>query len=125
MDGQRRDGSGRFEHDTSASEARRAGSEPEEDAQAELAGSEAAAIGGRAGDQDLAPELRPLIEAGEGESEGFDEAERLLVEHASHGDQQSAHAVLHHQGRPEQDRPEEDAEPDHEHRSEDDEAGIG
>ena len=27
---------------------------------------------------------RPLIEAGEGEAEGFEEAERELIEHASH-----------------------------------------
>lgn len=30
--------------------------------------------------------MRPLVEAGEGESEGFEEAERELIEHASHGD---------------------------------------
>lgn len=29
---------------------------------------------------------KPLVEAGQGESEGFEEAERELVEHASHGD---------------------------------------
>jgi hypothetical protein len=42
--------------------------------------------------------LRPGLEAGEGESEGFELAEEELIEHASHGDEQSAHAVLHHQG---------------------------
>jgi hypothetical protein len=42
--------------------------------------------------------MRPGLEAGEGESEGFELAEAELIEHASHGDQQSAHAVLHHQG---------------------------
>jgi hypothetical protein len=42
--------------------------------------------------------LRPGLEAGEGESEGFEQAEEELIEHASHGDDQSAHAVLHHQG---------------------------
>lgn len=31
----------------------------------------------------------PLEEAGEGESEGFELAERDLIEHASHGDQHS------------------------------------
>ena len=30
--------------------------------------------------------MRPLVEAGEGESEGFEEAERELIENASHGD---------------------------------------
>jgi hypothetical protein len=29
---------------------------------------------------------RPLEEAGEGESEGFEQAEAALIEHASHGD---------------------------------------
>jgi hypothetical protein len=32
-------------------------------------------------------EMRPLREAGEGEAEGFEEAEAELIEHASHGDQ--------------------------------------
>jgi hypothetical protein len=31
-------------------------------------------------------EMRPLREAGEGEAEGFEEAEEELIEHASHGD---------------------------------------
>jgi uncharacterized protein HemY len=30
---------------------------------------------------------RPLDEAGEGEAEGFEQAEEDLIEHASHGDQ--------------------------------------
>ena len=33
-----------------------------------------------------AEEQRPLREAGQGESEGFEEAEAELIEHASHGD---------------------------------------
>lgn len=61
----------------------------------EAATSEAAAIGGWAGDEQLDPAQRPVIEAGGGEAEGFEEAEALLIEHASHGDQQSAHAILH------------------------------
>jgi hypothetical protein len=32
------------------------------------------------------PALAPLIEAGEGEQEGFELAEGDLIEHASHGD---------------------------------------
>lgn len=32
------------------------------------------------------PAFAPLIEAGEGESEGFEQAEEQLIEHASHGD---------------------------------------
>ncbi|MDW5597995.1 hypothetical protein VSS74_26810 [Conexibacter stalactiti] len=66
--------------------------------EAEAAAAEAGAIGGVAGDEDLDPAERPLAEAGEGEAEGFELAEEELVEHATHGDQQSAHAVLHDQG---------------------------
>jgi hypothetical protein len=66
--------------------------------EAAAAAKEAGAIGGVAGDEDLDPAQRPLVEAGEGESEGFELAEEELIEHATHGDQQSAHAVLHDQG---------------------------
>lgn len=66
--------------------------------EAAAAAAEAGAIGGVAGDEDLDPAERPLAEAGEGESEGFELAEEELVEHATHGDQQSAHAILHDQG---------------------------
>jgi hypothetical protein len=52
----------------------------------EAAASEAAAIGGRAGDESLDPALRPLIEAGEGEAEGFELAEADLIEAAETGD---------------------------------------
>ena len=43
-------------------------------------------------------ERRAVEEAGGGESEGFELAEEELIEHASHGDAQSAHAILHDQG---------------------------
>jgi hypothetical protein len=56
------------------------------DEEARAAAREAAGIGGRAGDEDLDPAERPLREAGEGESEGFEDAEEELVENASHGD---------------------------------------
>jgi hypothetical protein len=80
---------------------------------------EAAHIGGSA-DTALPPEQRPLVEAGEGEAEGFELAEDLLVEHASHGDEQSAHAVLHHQGLPEEEQAARaDGEADHEMLDED------
>jgi hypothetical protein len=46
---------------------------------------EAAAIGGRAGDEDIDPAQRPLIEAGEGVAEGFELAEEELTEAAQHG----------------------------------------
>jgi hypothetical protein len=54
--------------------------------EAEAAAAEAGAIGGRVPDEDEDPAQRPLAEAGEGEAEGFEEAERDLIEHASHGD---------------------------------------
>jgi hypothetical protein len=38
-------------------------------------------------DDPVDPALAPLIEAGEGESEGFEQSEAALVDHASHGDQ--------------------------------------
>jgi hypothetical protein len=38
-------------------------------------------------DDRVDPALAPLIEAGEGEAEGFDVAETDLIEHAEHGDQ--------------------------------------
>jgi hypothetical protein len=52
----------------------------------EAAAAEAARIGGESGYEDLPPEERPLAEAGEGESEGFEQAEKLLRERASHED---------------------------------------
>ena len=70
--------------------------------QEEAAAAEAARIGGRPSDEpppedDEAledPAQRPLAEAGEGESEGFEEAERELIDHASHGDQHAARRVM-------------------------------
>ncbi len=59
-------------------------SEWEED-QVEAAASEASAIGGRAGDEDVDPAERPLQEAGEGEAEGFELAEQDLIESAESG----------------------------------------
>ena len=47
---------------------------------------EAAAIGGHAGDEELDPAQRPLIEAGEGVAEGFELAEEDLIEAAEHTD---------------------------------------
>jgi hypothetical protein len=40
------------------------------------------------------PAEQPVREAGGGEAEGFEEAERALIEHASHGDQHAARRVL-------------------------------
>lgn len=50
------------------------------------AAEEAGAIGGPSGDEDLAPSERPVVEAGGGEAEGFEQAERDLIEHAEHGE---------------------------------------
>jgi hypothetical protein len=76
--------------------------EREEDAAAR----EAANIGGRSGMEDVPEKERPLAEAGEGESEGFEEAEELLEERATHDDDR---------GKPFRDRP--DPEPDHQRTS--------
>jgi len=84
----------------------------------DAAAAEAARIGGVAGDEDLDPARRPVIEGGGGEAEGFEEAEEALIEHASHGDEQSAHAIYHDRGRLEEAGTAEDAEADHERSSE-------
>jgi hypothetical protein len=68
----------------------------------DAAAAEAGRIGGVAGDEDLDPAQRPVIEGGGGEAEGFEEAEKALIEHASHGDQQAAHAIMHDAGAPEE-----------------------
>ena len=53
----------------------------------EEAALEASRIGGDAPRDATDPADQPLAEAGEGESEGFEIAERELEENASHGDQ--------------------------------------
>ncbi len=70
---------------------------PYEQEETAEAAREAAEIGG-AGAEDHDPAQRPVKEAGGGESEGFEEAERALIDHASHGDQHAAHAILRDQG---------------------------
>jgi hypothetical protein len=91
----------------------------EEQAEIDAAASEAGHIGGVAGDEDLDPRERAVIEAGGGEAEGFEQAEALLIEHASHGDMQSAHAILHDRGpREEQNGSRADGEADGERSSE-------
>jgi hypothetical protein len=89
-----------------------------EQQETDAAAAEAARIGGVAGDEDLDPAQRPVIEGGGGEAEGFEQAEDALIEHASHGDQQSAHAVIHDAGIPEEPGTSEDGEADHERSSE-------
>lgn len=63
--------------------------------QERAAAEQAASIGGRAAEQNLDPAERPAIEGGGGSAERFEEAERALAEHASRGDEQPAHAILH------------------------------
>ncbi|HTX32910.1 MAG TPA: hypothetical protein VMD09_16120 [Solirubrobacteraceae bacterium] len=64
------------------------------------AAAEAAAIGGPVSDEpapvDGEPNEaeRPLAEAGQGEAEGFEQAEQDLIEHASHGDQHAARRAI-------------------------------
>jgi hypothetical protein len=68
--------------------------------QEDAAAAEAGAIGGRVssepdpveGGPDQAE--RPLAEAGQGEAEGFEQAEQGLIEHASHGDQHAARQAI-------------------------------
>ncbi len=55
--------------------------------ESEAAGEEAGEIGGKVPDAAEDPATRPLSEAGEGESEGFELAEKELEDIASHGDQ--------------------------------------
>lgn len=78
-------------------------SEPEfEREQEDAAAADAAKIGGRTSDdpatgwdeEETDEAHRPLVEAGEGESEGFELSEYELEEHASHGDQHAARRVL-------------------------------
>ena|SRR2546421_10830459 len=94
--------------------------DPDEEREVEAAAAEAARIGGEAQEHEPDPALRPLHEAGEGEAEGFEGAEQALIEHASHGDYQSAHWIIHHQGRPEEPGSAVDGEADHEPSSEHD-----
>ncbi len=64
--------------------------------EAQAAAAEAGQIGGSPSEEDTGvPEAEhPLTEAGEGESEGFEQAEEELIEHASHGDQHAARRVI-------------------------------
>jgi hypothetical protein len=62
--------------------------DPIAEEEAEAAAAEAAEIGGPAPDDPVDdPAQRPLVEGGEGESEGFELAEAELIDNAEHGDQ--------------------------------------
>lgn len=90
----------------------------DEEREIERAAREAARIGGASGRPPSDPAEVPVEEAGGGEAEGFEQAEELLIERASHGDQQPAHAVPHDQAPPEQDDERTDGEGDHARSSE-------
>jgi hypothetical protein len=64
-------------------------------------------------------EQRAVSEGGGGEAEGFELAEKELIEHASHGD--SGPDPSHSAGSPESYQGDEGGEADHEHSSENDE----
>ena len=55
-----------------------------EDRETEAAAREAGEIGGRVEPETDDPAQRPLAEAGEGEAEGFEAAERMLRDRAEH-----------------------------------------
>jgi hypothetical protein len=46
-------------------------------------------------DDPVDPAIAPLIEAGEGEAEGFDVAEADLIKHAEHSDQHGTDPIWH------------------------------
>jgi hypothetical protein len=66
--------------------------------QEEAAAAEAGAIGGQVSSDPTSvtddEAERPLTEAGEGEAEGFEQAEQELIDHASHGDQHAARRAI-------------------------------
>ena len=62
--------------------------DPIAEEEADAAAAEAARIGGPAPDDRVDdPAERPLVEAGEGEAEGFELAEEELIDNAEHGDE--------------------------------------
>ena len=54
-------------------------------------------------------------EAGGGESEGFELTEQELIQHASHGDEQTPARIMHEVGPPEESAPSVYSEADEEH----------
>lgn len=93
--------------------------------EADAAAAEAASIGGSPSSEPPPIEggpseaERPLAEAGQGESEGFEQAEAALVEHASHGDEHAARRAIQDAPQTSEDELAQDgAEADHEHSSE-------
>lgn len=71
--------------------------------EAAAAAAEAGHVGGVAPIESDDPSLQPLIESGQGESEGFELAEKRLQDIASHGDE---HRFPDHDAPPAEDREE-------------------
>jgi hypothetical protein len=97
--------------------------------QEDEAAAEAARIGGSGGaeayvedGEKVDPAQIPLMEAGEGESEGFEQSEEALIENASHGDQHSAGRILEDAPGDESARGTQAGEGDAEHSSEDEDS---
>lgn len=89
---------------------------PWEEQEVQAAAREARAIGGRAGDEDIDPALRPLVESGQGVAEGFELAEDELVNAAEHGDGRAN--PLFNRFAPEERGTAQDGEADHEESAE-------
>ena len=69
--------------------------------QEQAAAAEAARIGGDPGaehyvqdGEEVDPAQIPLMEAGEGEAEGFEQSEGALIENASHGDMHTPDRII-------------------------------
>jgi hypothetical protein len=62
-------------------------------------------------------ERLPVEEAGGGESEGFELTEQELVEHASHGDEQTSARIIYDAGPQEESEPAVYGEADEEHQA--------
>jgi hypothetical protein len=97
--------------------------------QEQEAAAEAAGIGGSGGaggyvegGEQVDPAQIPLMEAGEGESEGFEQSEEALIENASHGDQHSAGRILEDAPGNESAHGTQSGEADSEHSSEDEDS---
>jgi hypothetical protein len=71
----------------------------------EAAARDAGTIGGQSGDQELDESERPLVEAGEGEAEGFEVAEQDLIEHAEYQDGEAIPRLDQFDGEPEEGDP--------------------
>lgn len=97
--------------------------------QEQAAAAEASRIGGDPGakayvedGEQVDPAHVPLMEAGEGEAEGFEQFEEALIENASHGDMRAARRILEDAPDDESARGAAGGEADSEHSSEDEDS---